>query len=82
MNTILILDKDAETGLSEDLKERIIRMLKEKAQQVEVVELGRHDVTPCLGCFFCFTKHVGICVTRDRIAEIMDNANRYDMTIS
>jgi len=81
MNTILILDKDAKTELSEDLKERILTILKEKAHRVEVVELGRSNVTPCFGCLLCLTKHVGICVTRDRIAEIRNNANRYDMTI-
>jgi len=81
MHTILILDKDARTELSENLKERIIRMLNEKAHRIEVVELGRNDVMPCLGCFFCFTKHLGICVTRDSIAGIRDNSNRYDMTI-
>lgn len=80
MNTILILDKDAETGLSEDLKERILRILKEKAHRIEVVELRRSDVTPCFGCLLCLTKHVGICVTRDRIAEIRNHNNRYDMT--
>jgi len=63
MNTILILDKDAKTGLSEDLKERILRILEEKAHKVEVVELGRNDVTPCLGCLLCLTKHVGIYMT-------------------
>jgi multimeric flavodoxin WrbA len=60
MNTILILDKDTKTGLSEDLKERILRMLKEKAHRIEVDELGRNDVTPCFGCLLCLTKHVGI----------------------
>jgi len=55
MNAILILDKDGKTGLSEDLKERILRILKEKAHRVEVVELGRNDATPCLGCFLCIT---------------------------
>ena len=81
MNTILILDKDAKTGLSEDFKVRILEILKEKGHRVEVVELGRKDVTPCFGCLFCLTKHVGTCVTRDGIAEIRNHANRYDMTI-
>lgn len=81
MNTILILDKDTENGLSEDLKGRILRILEEKAHRVEVIELGRNEVTPCFGCLLCLTKHVGICVTRDRIAEIRNNNNRYDMTI-
>lgn len=81
MNTILILDKDAKTGLSEDLKNRILGILRENAHGTDVVELGRDDVTPCLGCMCCLTKHVGICVTRDRIAEIRNDPNRYDMTI-
>lgn len=81
MNAILILDKDSKTGLSEDLKERILRMLEEKAHHVEVLEIGRDDAMPCLGCFHCLTEHVGICVTKDRIAEVRNNANRYDMTI-
>jgi multimeric flavodoxin WrbA len=81
MNTILILDKEAKTGLSEDLKNRILRILRENAHGTEVVELGRDDVTPCLGCMHCLTKHVGICVTRDKIAEIRNDPNRYDMTI-
>ena len=81
MNTVIILDKDAETELSGDLKERIIRILKEKAHRVEMVELRRNDVIPCLGCLLCLTKHVGICVTRDSLTETRNNANRYDMTI-
>jgi multimeric flavodoxin WrbA len=81
MNTILILDKDAKTGLSEGVKSRILRILKEKSHGIEVVELGRKDATPCFGCLHCLTKHVGTCVTKDRIAEIRNNPNRYDMTI-
>jgi len=81
MNAILILDKDAETRLSQDLQERILKILKQKAHRVEVVELGRNDAVPCLGCLLCLTKHVGICVTRDRIAEIRNKNDRYDMTI-
>jgi len=81
VNAILILDKDAETGLSEDLKNRILGILKEKAYETEVVELRRDDAAPCLGCFRCMTEHVGICVTKDRIAEIRNDPNRYDMTV-
>lgn len=81
MNVVFILDKDAKTELSENLKERILGLLKEKGHSVEAVELGRNDVTPCLGCFLCLTKHVGICVTSDGIADIRNNPNRYDMTV-
>jgi hypothetical protein len=81
MDCLLILDKETKTGLSENLKERIIALLKNKGHRIEVAELGRDDVTPCLGCLLCLTKHVGICVTEDRIAEIRNNPSRYEMTI-
>ncbi len=81
MDMILILDKDAKTGLSEDLKKRVLAILRKKGHRIKVVELGRDEVSPCLGCFLCLTKHLGTCVTKDRIAEIRNNPNRYDVTI-
>ncbi|HEX9018292.1 MAG TPA: flavodoxin family protein [Anaerolineaceae bacterium] len=81
MNAVLLLDNDAQTGLSEDLKERLLALLEEKYHQVEIVALDRKNVMPCLGCFHCLTKHVGVCVAKDRIADIRDHASRYDLTV-
>jgi multimeric flavodoxin WrbA len=81
MKTAFFLDKDNKTRLSEDLKERILEILREKKQDVEVVELGRDNVTPCFGCLLCLTQNAGVCVTKDRIAEIRNNTGRYGMTI-
>ncbi len=81
MNTVLLLDRDAKTALLEGLKEGILAILRNKGHRVEVVEVGRNDVTPCLGCLLCLTRHVGICVTRDSVSEIRNGPNRYDMTI-
>jgi hypothetical protein len=80
LNTLVILDKDSKTKLSEDLKGKIIRTLEEKGHQVEVVELGKNDVSPCLGCLLCLTKHPGECVTKDSVNEIKKNVKKYSAT--
>ena len=57
MNTLLVLDKDSKTKLSEDLKLKVVRTLEEKGHRVEVFELGKNDVSPCLGCLPCLIIH-------------------------
>jgi multimeric flavodoxin WrbA len=81
MNTILLVDKDSKTELSESLKTRIIEIVKEKGHNIEIVELGRDDASPCLGCFSCLTKHPGECVSKDAVNEVKKNAQKYGMTI-
>jgi hypothetical protein len=76
----VILDKDSKTKLSEDLKGKVVRTLEEKGHQVEVVELGKNDVSPCLGCLLCLTKHPGECVTKDSVNEIKKNVKKYSAT--
>jgi hypothetical protein len=80
LNALVILDKDSKTKLSEDLKAKVVRTLEEKGYQVEVVELGHNDVSPCLGCFLCLTKHPGECVTKDIVNEIKKNIEKYSAT--
>ena len=76
----MILDKDSKTNLSEDLKVKVVGTLEEKGHQVEVVELGQNDVSPCLGCLLCLTKHPGECVTKDIVNEIKKNVKKYSAT--
>jgi hypothetical protein len=80
LNTLVILDKDSKTKLAEDLKVKVVRILEEKGHQVEVVELGKNDVSPCLGCLLCLTKHPGECVTKDIVNEIKKNVRKYSAT--
>lgn len=80
MDALLVLDKDSKTKLSEDLRVKVARTLEEKGHQVEVFELGKNDVTPCLGCLLCLTKHPGECVNKDIVNEIRKNVKKYSAT--
>jgi hypothetical protein len=83
LNAILVLDKDAETGLSEDLRVKLLKILGERGHQIETVELGRNEVSPCLGlsCFQCVTKHPGECVSKDKVYPIKKNVRKYDLAV-
>ncbi len=80
MNALLLLDKDSKIKLSEDLKVKVIQALEEDGHQVVVIELGKNDVTPCLGCLLCLTKHPGECVNKDIVNEVRKSAKKYSAT--
>ncbi len=70
MNILLISDRDYKTKLSEDLRIRVIETLKKNGHTVEAFELGKSDVSQCIGCLLCLTKHPGECVNKDIINDI------------
>jgi hypothetical protein len=70
MKTLLIMDKNVKTTFSEDLKAKVIKALEENGHLVEVFELGKSDVTQCIGCLLCLTKHPGECVNKDIVNDI------------
>ena len=70
MEILYISDKDAKTELSEDLRAKINQIMAEKGNKIEMVEAGKNDIYPCLGCLYCFTKSNGICVNKDLMSDI------------
>lgn len=77
MNILLILDKNLKTRLSEDLRVRVISTLEENGHLVEVFELGKNDVTQCIGCLLCLTKHPGECVNNDIVNDIRKSVGEH-----
>lgn len=67
MNAIFIIDKDKKTELSEDLKVKLYKIFDDKGYKNEMVEIGKDEVLPCLGCFQCTT---GECVRKDTVNQI------------
>lgn len=81
MNTLLVIDKDSQTDLAMDLKAKIRIALESKGHQIKLIELGRDEASPCLGCLLCLTRHPGECVNRDIVNEIKKNIQKYSLTI-
>lgn len=80
MNALLITDKDSRTDLAEDLKARLVQTLEEGGYRVEAFDLGRNEVSQCLGCLLCLTRHPGECVSKDTVNEILKCVKKYSAT--
>jgi multimeric flavodoxin WrbA len=80
LNALLILDKDSKTDLSEDLRIKLVNIIKEMGNKVDVFELGKNDVFQCLGCLLCLTKHPGECVHKDVVQKIRQQVKKYSVT--
>ena len=80
MNANLIIDRDSQNSLSGDLKDSIVTVFRENGHRVDVFEIGKSEVSQCIGCLLCLTKHPGECVNKDIVNDIRKNAKKYSAT--
>ncbi len=45
---------------------------------IEVLELGEHEIKPCVGCYLCGTRPEGVCVLKDDYAAVRQRLERAD----
>jgi len=81
MSVLCVADPDLGNGLYPELKERISETVLRIGHRLEIIELERNSVLPCRGCFYCFTKHPGVCVNKDLIPELKQKARNCRMLI-
>jgi multimeric flavodoxin WrbA len=73
LNILFILDGDARTDLSEDMRTKIAEIARAKQHGVGAIELRRNETPPCTGCLRCLTHHPGECSSRS-FAGIIEQA--------
>lgn len=81
MNAFIISDKDYQTKSFYRLDELVTNCLKEKGFEIEHLEIGRKDITNCIGCFGCWVKEPGECVIKDGMAEINNKCMNSDVVV-
>lgn len=81
MNAFIISDKDYQTESFHRLDELVRNCLKEKGFKIEHREIGRKDITNCIGCFGCWVKEPGECVIKDGMAEINNKCMNSDVVV-
>jgi multimeric flavodoxin WrbA len=80
LQVLLLLDKDSQTNLSEDLQKKIVRTLESRGHQVDIYKLEKGEVFQCLGCLLCLTKHPDHCFNKDLINDLRKNVKQYSAT--
>ncbi len=64
---VLIINTISTKELSQELK----RMLTERNTEFEIVEADSMNISPCLGCNFCWLKTPGTCTIKDDYEGIL-----------
>lgn len=81
MNVLCVADPGLNDGLYPVLIEKIGGTVNKLCHQLEIMELDKNSVLPCRGCFFCYTKHPGLCVYRDLMPELKQKVQFCGMLI-
>jgi multimeric flavodoxin WrbA len=78
----LLLDgsRDNESDLNA-IKNTFQKELRSKGWDVEAIMLKTLDISPCNGCFKCWIKTPGICITNDVAREVSRKFVQSDLVV-
>jgi multimeric flavodoxin WrbA len=81
MKALLLDGSRANEPDLDDIKIRFQKELKSKGWEVEVLELKNLNISPCTGCFKCWIKTPGICITDDAAREVSNKFVQSDLLV-
>ncbi len=81
MKATIITDNEYQTELFQKLQEEIIAFFENENFKIEVINIGRDDLTYCMGCFGCWVKKPGECVINDLMTKINHDYMNSDIVI-
>ncbi len=71
----------AEAGNTHVMVEAFMKGARKGGAEVENVFLAKKEINPCRGCFSCWLKTPGKCVTKDDMAELLDKFVSSDIIV-
>ena len=71
---VLIVNTTSDKELSKEFRE----ILEERNTEYEMIEAADMNISPCLGCNFCWLKTPGTCAIKDDYEEILVRAHKVD----
>lgn len=69
---VLALNSSARTGdvsKTEIMLDRLVKGMREKGADVEIINLRKKKINYCIGCFTCWTKTPGKCILKDDMTK-------------
>ena len=68
-------------GATYGVLEHFIQGLNDGGAEVELVNVASLNVSPCRGCFTCWTTTPGKCVQRDDMDDLIDKMDQTDIVV-
>jgi hypothetical protein len=59
----------------------LIKGMKREGISIETIYTTDLDIKPCIGCFFCWGKHIGKCFIKDDMEEVLVKLKKTDLLI-
>jgi multimeric flavodoxin WrbA/putative sterol carrier protein len=60
---------------------RFVKGLENSEASIEMIDLGKKNIKPCVGCFHCWKNNTGRCIQKDDVNYIYDMYNDADLII-
>jgi len=73
MKVLFIEDADAKTNASLDMETQLNKLFETKGYETTTIEIKKGALASCTGCFGCWTKTPGECVSNDLMKVIHKN---------
>ena len=81
MKILCLQDGSWKTKLSEDLLRKIGQAVKKSGGSLELIDLAEGDLAYCIGCLRCWAAESGRCFVKDKIYELEDRLDDWDLII-
>lgn len=63
------------------MAQAFVRGAESAGAQTEYITLRNREITPCCGCYTCWTKTPGVCVYKDDVPDILESIKNADMVV-
>jgi multimeric flavodoxin WrbA len=81
VKTLIISDKDYQTEAYKCIDSQLHSFFAQKGFDIEETQIGRNDLTFCIGCFGCWIKKPGECLINDAITKLNRDEMNSDVVI-
>ena len=81
MNILILNGSPRPNGNTVAMIESFAEGAKTKGHQITVIDVCKKKIAGCLGCEYCHTKNLGICVQKDDMLDVYKALESADMLV-
>lgn len=81
MNILILNGSPRPNGNTVAMIESFAEGAKMKGHQITVIDVCKKKIAGCLGCEYCHTKNLGVCVQKDDMQEVYEALESADMLV-
>jgi multimeric flavodoxin WrbA len=81
MNVVIVREANSKDVLVADLEEHIRGLVEETGRRIDVIEIARGEIAPCVGCLTCLKTDSRRCVANDGFEPLRQRVMNHDLAV-